>query len=176
MINKPVVYKFSKTLLTTERRLTGQYLLGVKISPIFLNRRTTNDNFQHSGKQDYFRHILKRPASMYEKPGSWFFRITTGIQSRPRAIDKARFVMTSLTILGSYKELCSYRLVLEGKAGKEIPECSRLELLEKFLAHKFVSLDADHNTSSQLNRAGTADLPFLRTLLTILQISWEPRF
>ena len=59
-----------------ERRLTGQYLLGVEISPIFLNTRTTNDTFKHSGKQDYFRHISKRPASMYEKLGSQFFRIT----------------------------------------------------------------------------------------------------
>ena len=117
MINKPVVYKFSKTLLTTERRLTGQYLLGVKISPIFLNRRTTNDNFQHSGKQDYFRHILKRPASMYEKPGSWIFRITTGIQSRPRAIDKARFVMTSLTILGVTK---NYAVTDQFQKGKQV--------------------------------------------------------
>ena len=28
--------------------------------------------------------------------------------------------------------LCSFRLVLEGKAVKEIPESSRLEFLEKF--------------------------------------------
>ena len=30
--------------------------------------------------------------------------------------------------------LCSFKLVLEGKTGKEIPESSRLEFLEKFLA------------------------------------------
>ena len=36
------------------------------------------------------------------------------------------------TILGVMEILCSLRLVLEGKTGKEIPESSRLELFEKF--------------------------------------------
>ena len=29
--------------------------------------------------------------------------------------------------------LCNFRLVLEGKTGKEIPKSSKLEFLEKFL-------------------------------------------
>ena len=33
---------FSKTLLTTERRLTGRYVLAVDLSPTFLNAVTTN--------------------------------------------------------------------------------------------------------------------------------------
>ena len=37
-------------------------------------------------------------------------------------------------ILGVTEILCSLRLVLEGKTDKEIPESSRLEFLEKFLA------------------------------------------
>ena len=41
--------------------------------------------------------------------------------------------------------LFSFRLVLEGKAGKEIPEASRLELLEKYLANNFVLSDAEEN-------------------------------
>ena len=36
--------------------------------------------------------------------------------------------MGFLTILGVTEILCSLRLVLEGRAGKEIPESSRLEL------------------------------------------------
>ena len=44
------------------------------------------------------------------------------------------FVMTCLTILGIMEILCSFRLVLEGKIGKEISESSRLEFLQKFLA------------------------------------------
>ena len=47
---------FSKTLLTTERRLTGQYFLAVDLSPTFLNTGTTDETFQQSGKQDSFRH------------------------------------------------------------------------------------------------------------------------
>ena len=51
-----------------------------------------------------------------------FFRTNTGIQSGPDAFDESRFVITFLTILGVAEILCSSRLVLEGKAGKEIPE------------------------------------------------------
>ena len=54
---------------------------------------------------------------------------------------------------------CSYRLVLEGKTGEEIPESSTLEFLEKFLANNFALSDAEDNTSRPLNREGIADLP-----------------
>ena len=65
--------------------------------------------------------------------------------------------------------LCSFRLVLEEKTGKEIPESSRFEFLEKFLANNFTLSDAEDNTSGPLIRGGTADLPLLRTLLAIHQ-------
>ena len=71
--------------------------------------------------------------------------------------------------------LCSFRLVLEGKTGKEIPEPSRLELLEKFLVNNFALSDAEDNTSGPLNRGGIADLPLLRTLLAIRQKSRESK-
>ena len=62
---------------------------------------------------------------MYESSGSQFFRTTSGIQSGPDPFDESRFVITLLTILGVTEILCSFRLVLEGKPGKEIPESSR---------------------------------------------------
>ena len=69
-----------------------------------------------------------------------------------------------------------FRLVLEGKTGKEITELSRLEFLEKFSGNNFVLSDAEDNTSRPLNRGGIADLPLLRTLLAICQKSREPSF
>ena len=66
---------------------------------------------------------------------------------------------------------CSFKLVLEGKTGKEIPESSRLEFLEKFSANYFALSDAEDNTSGPLHRGGIADLPSLRTLLAIHQKS-----
>ena len=72
--------------------------------------------------------------------------------------------------------LCSFRLVLEGKTGKEIPESSRLEFLEKCLANNFALSDAEHITSGLLNRGGISDLPLLRTLLAIHQKYREPSF
>ena len=49
----------------------------------------------------------------------------------PDAFDESKFVMTFLTILGVTEILCSFKLVLEGKAGTKILESSRLEFLEK---------------------------------------------
>ena len=68
------------------------------------------------------------------------------------------------------------RLVLEGKTGKEIPEASRFEFLEKFLANNFALSDAENNTSGPLNRGGIPDLPLLRTLLAIHQKSRDSSF
>ena len=69
-------------------------------------------------------------------------------------------------------EICSYILVLKGKIGKEIPESSRLEFLEKLLANNFALSDAEGNTFRLFNR-DVADLLLLRTLLAILKKSWE---
>ena len=69
-----------------------------------------------------------------------------------------------------------FKLVLEGKTGKEIPESSRLEFLENFSAKNFALSNAEDNTSGPLNRGGMADLPLLRRLLAIRQKSREPRF
>ena len=113
---------------------------------------------------------------MYESSGSQFFRTTPGIHSGPDAFDGSRFVMTFLTILRVMENLCSFPLVLEGKTGKEIPESSRLEFLEKFLANNFALSDAEDNTSGLLNRGDIADLPLLRTLLVIRQKSQESSF
>ena len=75
--------------------------------------------------------------------------------------------MTFLTVLKVRKILCSFRVVLEGKTGKEIPESSKLEFLEKFSANDFALSDAEDIISGLLNRGGIADLPLLRTLLAI---------
>ena len=87
-----------------------------------------------------------------------------------------RFITTFLTILGVTEILCSFKLVLERKAGKETPESSRLEVKQKFSANNFALSDAEDNTSGTLNRGGIADLPLLRTLLAIRQKSRQPSF
>ena len=83
--------------------------------------------------------------------------------------------MTFVTILVVTEILCSFKLVLEGKAGKKIPESSRLEFWAKFSANNFALSDAEDNTSGPLNRGGIADLPLLR-VLAIRQKSQEPSF
>ena len=150
---------FSKTLLSTERRPL----------PNILNYRDhrSDETFQQSGKLDYFRHIYKCWTGTCESSDFHFFRTTTGMRLEPDAFDELRFAMTLLIILEVTWILCSFRLVLEGKAGKEILESSRFEFLEKFLANNFALSETIDSTSSLLNRGGIADLPLLRTLLAI---------
>ena len=71
---------------------------------------------------------------------------------------------------------CSFRLVIEGKTGTDIPEPSQLEFLENILANNFALSDAEDNTFTPLNWGGIAHLPFLRTLLAICKKSIEPSF
>ena len=66
------------------------------------------------------------------------------LQQGPDAFDKSGLIMAFLTILGLTEILCSFRLVVEGETGKEIPESSRLEFLEKFSANNFAISDAEH--------------------------------
>ena len=103
---------------------------------------TTNETFQQSGKKTY-RYILKSSVSMHESSDLQFFRSTTGIKSGPDPFDEFRFVMNFLTILGVMEILYSFRLVLEGKTGKEIWESSMLKFLEKFLENNFALSDAE---------------------------------
>ena len=84
---------------------------------------------------------------------------------------KSRFVMTFSTIMGVAEILCNFRLVLEGKTSKELPESSRLEFLQKFSVNNFTLSDADDSTFGPLNTRGVADLLLLRTLLAICQKS-----
>ena len=53
--------------------------------------------------------------------------------------------ITFLTIL-EVTEICSFKLVLEGKTGKETTHSSRLEFLEKFSANNFALSDAEDKT------------------------------
>ena len=59
---------------------------------------------------------------MYESSGIQFFRVMAEIQSGPDAFDESRVAMTFSTILGAVEILCSIRLVVERKAGIEVPQ------------------------------------------------------
>ena len=53
----------------------------------------------------------------------------------------------TLTILGVTEILCSFRLPLDGKIGKEMSKSLRLESYEKFLGNNFAL--SEDNTSRQ---------------------------
>ena len=84
--------------------------------------------------------------------------------------------MTFLTSLGVTGILCSSRLFPVEKAGKGIPESSRLEFINMFLANNSALLDAEDNTSGPLNKGSIADVSLFRTPLAICQKSREPHF
>ena len=71
---------------------------------------------------------------------------------------------------------CSFRTVLERKAGKEEIESSRLDFLERFSTNSVGLSDAKGNTSGSINGAGIAHLPLLRALLAVRQKSRMPSF
>ena len=131
--------------LTIEWRLTGRDFLTVDISPTFLNTGTTDETFRQSGKQDSFRHFHLRVQPVCKKVQCQS-SFATGMQSAPDAFDESKFVMTFLTILGVTEILCSFRLVLDGKTFKEIPELSRLEFIKKFyqLQNNFIWCKKQH--------------------------------
>ena len=99
---------------------------------------------------------MKSSASIYESSGLQFFRTTTGTQSGPNIFDKSRFGTIFLTILRDTEILYSFRLVLEWKTSKQIPESSRLEFLEKVLVSNFTLSDEEENTLGSLNRGAMA--------------------
>ena len=84
-------------------------------------------------------------------------------------------ITASYDNLGVARILYSFRLILEQKTGKEMPESGRLELFERFSANNSDLSNDEENTSGPLNRGGIADLPLLRKLLAISQKSREPR-
>ena len=75
--------------------------------------------------------------------------------------------MAFLTIFTVIEILYTFRFVLEGKTGKEIPKSSILEFLEKFLTNNFALSEEEDNTCGPWNRRDVADLPLLKTLLVI---------
>ena len=82
---------------------------------------------------------------MCEISGSQFFRTATGIKSGPDVFDKSQLVMTFFQLCIS-EIVYSFRLVLEGKTGQEMPELARLEFLEKFLANNFALSNPEDKT------------------------------
>ena len=72
-----------------------------------------------------------------------FFKTTTGIKSRSDVFDESTF-MTFLTKLGVTP---TFQIPSRRETGKEIPESSRVEFLEKVSANNFALSDAEDSTS-----------------------------
>ena len=92
-----------------------------------------------------------------------------------KSLGESRSLITFLTNMEVIGTLRSSRLVLEWKAGNELPGLSRLEFSETFSVNNFALSDLKGNTSWSFNRIIT-DLPLLRTLLVICQRLREPTF
>ena len=84
--------------------------------------------------------------------------------------------MIILNILEVKDILSNTKLVLDKNACKKKPESLRLEFLKTILANTFALSDAEDITSGPSNRGGITDLPFLKTLFTILQKSQQWSF
>ena len=99
MFNNPIIYKPYKDFTNHREKTNRIVVFSRRPFHIFLNTGKTNENFQQSGKQDSFRHLLESSVSIYESSGSQLFRTNTRIKSGPGTFDESRFVMTFLTTL-----------------------------------------------------------------------------
>ena len=90
-------------------------------------------------KKDSFRHILKSLASMYESSGSQFqfLRTNTGIQSGPDAFDESRFVMTFLTIFGSYGNIMQFQISSRSEYRSRNTRVIQIRVLRKVFSKQF---------------------------------------
>ena len=116
---KTIIYKFFKNLSNNRKKTNRVIVLDTDHCSPFLNTGTTDETFSQSGKEDSFK-ILKRLTNTYESSGSQLFRTTTRIKSRPDILEESRLGMNFLNIFRVTRILCSFRLLLEGKAGNEI--------------------------------------------------------
>ena len=139
-----IIYKFFKDF-TTQRKKTNRKVVFCHIPfPNILKYMDHRWDLSTIWRTRFFQTHIEE----------FSFKTTTGIQSGPDTFKKSRSAMTFLINLGVTEILCYFRLVLEGKTGKEIPESSRLEFLEKFLTNNFTLSDVGDNTSMLLNRGG----------------------
>ena len=79
----------------------------------------------------------------------------------PKALDELESVMNFLNNV-RIREVWNFRLAIDGKAGKEIPGSSRLELPANNLALS----NAEGINSGPLNRGGIADLRFVKNSIS----------
>ena len=76
----------------------------------------------------------------------------------------------SYEVMLYYVILCNF-IVLEGKAGKEIPQSSRLKFSEKFTVNIFVLLDAEYNSTGPLYREGITCSSVENTISILLEVT-----
>ena len=74
---------------------------------------------------------------MYENSDSQFLRTTTGIQSVPEASYESKLIMTFLTKVEFAGIMCSFRLVLEEKAGTKLTWVIKIRVLWKVFRNQF---------------------------------------
>ena len=126
MINNPIIYKFFRDLFS--ERVVG---FSCRPFPNILKYREHQWNLPTIWKTRALQTLIEefsilrknvQNCSSLEPPLEYN-------QDHIPGFDKSRFVMIYLTILRVKEILCSFRLLLEGKTYKAIPESSRLEFL-----------------------------------------------
>ena len=169
-IKNSIIYEFFKDFPNHRRTTNRAVVFNRTPSPNILKYRDHRWDLSIIWKTRFLQiHIEEFILYMYKNSGSHFFRTTAGKQSGPDVFGKSSLVMTFITSLKVTEIFCSFKLVLEGKTGKERLESSRSEFIEKFLANDFALSDAEGNISGSLNERGIANLSLLKTLLAIRQ-------
>ena len=137
VINKPITYKYSDITFkdfANHRKKANRVVVfsHMRLSLTFFNSGNTDEIVQQSGKQNSFRHLLKKSSA------SKFRLIVLQNHHWNTVSTRCRWgvkVGYDLNHLGNYTDSMDFQRSSIREVDKEIPESSRLELLKKFLAN-----------------------------------------
>ena len=71
VIKKLIIWKFFKDCTNHRKKAKRVVAFSHNLYPTLLNKMTTDEAFQQSEKQDWFRHLLKHSASMCQSSCSF---------------------------------------------------------------------------------------------------------
>ena len=110
---------------------------GVTGPPNFLKTGQTENSFQQSGKHSSWVHLLNNFARIGESSGDKFFKTTTGILSRPVALDDSSSLILFDTSFAVTQGVTIWFSLTVGKKGTSWPWSSKVEFEAKMDAKIF---------------------------------------
>ena len=123
VINKLIINKFFKEFINHKKRTNRAVAFSCRCLPNILKYCYHIWNFPKIRRSRFIQaQIEKNSANTYESSGSVFSaELPLEQKENKKCLSNQNWLWLYLTNLGVREILCSFSLVLEGKAGKEMP-------------------------------------------------------